>query len=43
MRVRGRVTLVYGALDERHDDPVVIAREIARRLRAGRSTRRVAA
>jgi uncharacterized protein YeaO (DUF488 family) len=35
------VTLVYGARDERHNDAVVIAGEIARRLRArsGRSAR----
>jgi uncharacterized protein YeaO (DUF488 family) len=42
---RGPVTLVYGARDERHNDAVVIAGEIARRLRArtGRSARRGAA
>ena len=41
----GRVTIVYGARDERHNDAVVIADAIARRLRARttRSARRGAA
>jgi uncharacterized protein YeaO (DUF488 family) len=40
-----RVTLVYGARDERHDDAVVIRNELERRLRArtARSARRGAA
>ena len=42
--IRG-VTLVYGARDERHNDAVVVAAEIARRLRTrtARSVRRGAA
>jgi uncharacterized protein YeaO (DUF488 family) len=41
----GSVTLVYGARDERHNDAVVVAAEIARRLRTRtvRSVRRGAA
>lgn len=41
----GGVTLVYGARDERHNDAVVVAAEIARRLRTRtvRSVRRGAA
>ncbi len=40
-----RVTLVYGARDERHNDALVVAGEIARRLRTrtARSARRGAA
>ncbi|HWC05338.1 MAG TPA: DUF488 family protein [Methylomirabilota bacterium] len=33
---RDRVTVVYGARDEQHDDAVVVRDEIARRLRVAR-------